>query len=134
MPRFEDIRDEFPKELGSSVFFSADFFKPPESKGEATWTPRCPAVRGVGASEGPVRRNRTVPSSGACCVPACHTRALRTGPPRGVSWRQSPCHGRASPAGARLTRAVAEERTPDTRVHQSSLMGGGSRLCVSVKL
>lgn len=48
VPRFEDIRDEFPKELGSSVFFSADFFKPPESKGEALWTLRCPAVRGRG--------------------------------------------------------------------------------------
>lgn len=35
VPRFEDIRDEFPKDLESSVFFSADFFKPPESKGEA---------------------------------------------------------------------------------------------------
>uniref|UniRef100_A0A452RIB8 Cadherin EGF LAG seven-pass G-type receptor 1 n=1 Tax=Ursus americanus TaxID=9643 RepID=A0A452RIB8_URSAM len=34
VPRFEDIRDEFPKDLESSVFFSADFFKPPESKGE----------------------------------------------------------------------------------------------------
>ncbi|XP_059043270.1 cadherin EGF LAG seven-pass G-type receptor 1 [Mustela lutreola] len=39
VPRFEDIRDEFPKELGSSVFFSADFFKPPESKGTPTVRP-----------------------------------------------------------------------------------------------
>uniref|UniRef100_A0A452RIE8 Cadherin EGF LAG seven-pass G-type receptor 1 n=1 Tax=Ursus americanus TaxID=9643 RepID=A0A452RIE8_URSAM len=39
VPRFEDIRDEFPKDLESSVFFSADFFKPPESKGEAPEAP-----------------------------------------------------------------------------------------------
>nr|XP_055185393.1 LOW QUALITY PROTEIN: cadherin EGF LAG seven-pass G-type receptor 1 [Nyctereutes procyonoides] len=39
VPRFEDIRDEFPKELESSVFFSADFFKPPESKESPTVRP-----------------------------------------------------------------------------------------------
>uniref|UniRef100_A0A8C9K3T4 Cadherin EGF LAG seven-pass G-type receptor 1 n=1 Tax=Panthera tigris altaica TaxID=74533 RepID=A0A8C9K3T4_PANTA len=32
VPRFEDVRDEFPKELESSVFFSADFFRPPDRK------------------------------------------------------------------------------------------------------
>ncbi|XP_032738655.1 cadherin EGF LAG seven-pass G-type receptor 1 [Lontra canadensis] len=46
VPRFEDIRDEFPKELGSSVFFSADFFKPPESKGT-------PMVRPAGRKAAP---------------------------------------------------------------------------------
>lgn len=35
VPRFEDLRGEFPKDLESSVFFSADFFKPPDRKGEA---------------------------------------------------------------------------------------------------
>ncbi|XP_034499585.1 cadherin EGF LAG seven-pass G-type receptor 1, partial [Ailuropoda melanoleuca] len=39
VPRFEDIRDEFPKDLESSVFFSADFFKPPESKESPTVKP-----------------------------------------------------------------------------------------------
>nr|XP_045728297.1 cadherin EGF LAG seven-pass G-type receptor 1 [Mirounga angustirostris] len=39
VPRFEDIRDEFPKELESSVFFSADFFKPPERKESPTVRP-----------------------------------------------------------------------------------------------
>uniref|UniRef100_A0A8D1UL24 Cadherin EGF LAG seven-pass G-type receptor 1 n=1 Tax=Sus scrofa TaxID=9823 RepID=A0A8D1UL24_PIG len=34
VPRFEDLRGEFPKDLESSVFFSADFFKPPDRKGE----------------------------------------------------------------------------------------------------
>ncbi|KAM5251135.1 LOW QUALITY PROTEIN: cadherin EGF LAG seven-pass G-type receptor 1 [Hipposideros larvatus] len=32
VPRFQDIREDFPKELASSVFFSADFFKPPERR------------------------------------------------------------------------------------------------------
>ncbi|KAM6162185.1 cadherin EGF LAG seven-pass G-type receptor 1 [Erethizon dorsatum] len=32
VPRFEDIRDEFPRELESSVSFPADVFKPPEKK------------------------------------------------------------------------------------------------------
>ncbi|XP_035585025.1 cadherin EGF LAG seven-pass G-type receptor 1 isoform X1 [Zalophus californianus] len=39
VPRFEDIRDEFPKELESSVSFSADFFKPPERKESPTVRP-----------------------------------------------------------------------------------------------
>ncbi|KAM9230327.1 cadherin EGF LAG seven-pass G-type receptor 1 isoform 1-T1 [Dugong dugon] len=34
VPRFEDIGEEYPKELESSVFFPADFFKPPEKKKE----------------------------------------------------------------------------------------------------
>uniref|UniRef100_A0A8C4N4C7 Cadherin EGF LAG seven-pass G-type receptor 1 n=1 Tax=Equus asinus asinus TaxID=83772 RepID=A0A8C4N4C7_EQUAS len=33
VPRFQDIREDFPKELESSVVFSADFFKPTERKG-----------------------------------------------------------------------------------------------------
>ncbi|XP_053440843.1 cadherin EGF LAG seven-pass G-type receptor 1 isoform X3 [Nycticebus coucang] len=32
VPRFENIRDEFPRELESSLSFPADFFKPPEKK------------------------------------------------------------------------------------------------------
>ncbi|KAK1327627.1 hypothetical protein QTO34_012916 [Cnephaeus nilssonii] len=32
VPRFEDIREDFPPELASSVFFSADFFRPPERR------------------------------------------------------------------------------------------------------
>lgn len=36
VPRFEDIQDEFPRELESSVSFPADVFKPPERKGETT--------------------------------------------------------------------------------------------------
>uniref|UniRef100_A0A8C8ZRC4 Cadherin EGF LAG seven-pass G-type receptor 1 n=1 Tax=Prolemur simus TaxID=1328070 RepID=A0A8C8ZRC4_PROSS len=32
VPRFEDIHQEFPRELESSVSFPADFFKPPEKK------------------------------------------------------------------------------------------------------
>nr|XP_027810409.1 cadherin EGF LAG seven-pass G-type receptor 1 isoform X1 [Marmota flaviventris] len=32
VPRFEDIQDEFPRELESSVSFPADVFKPPERK------------------------------------------------------------------------------------------------------
>uniref|UniRef100_A0A8C2YUI9 Cadherin EGF LAG seven-pass G-type receptor 1 n=1 Tax=Chinchilla lanigera TaxID=34839 RepID=A0A8C2YUI9_CHILA len=35
VPRFEDIQDEFPRELESSVSFPADVFKPPEKKGES---------------------------------------------------------------------------------------------------
>ncbi|XP_030892418.1 cadherin EGF LAG seven-pass G-type receptor 1-like, partial [Leptonychotes weddellii] len=46
VPRFEDIRDEFPKELESSVFFSADFFKPPERK-------ESPMVRPAGRKAAP---------------------------------------------------------------------------------
>ena len=55
VPRLEDIRDDFPKELASSVFFSADFFKPPERRGEAlgNWgTAGAPAARGRGALRG----------------------------------------------------------------------------------
>ncbi|XP_008592119.1 PREDICTED: cadherin EGF LAG seven-pass G-type receptor 1, partial [Galeopterus variegatus] len=38
VPRFEDIRDEIPRELESSVSFQADFFKPPEKKeGPMVW-------------------------------------------------------------------------------------------------
>lgn len=33
VPRFEDIHGDFPHALVSSVFFSADFFKPPERRG-----------------------------------------------------------------------------------------------------
>lgn len=36
VPRFEDIQEEFPRELESSVSFPADTFKPPEKKGETT--------------------------------------------------------------------------------------------------
>ncbi|XP_045866540.1 cadherin EGF LAG seven-pass G-type receptor 1 isoform X2 [Meles meles] len=68
VPRFEDIRDEFPKELGSSVFFSADFFKPPESKGTPTVRPAgrkaAPqtAPPGPGAEgEAPFRRRKRHP-------------------------------------------------------------------------
>ncbi|XP_053055503.1 cadherin EGF LAG seven-pass G-type receptor 1 isoform X3 [Acinonyx jubatus] len=39
VPRFEDVRDEFPKELESSVFFSADFFRPPDRKEGPTVRP-----------------------------------------------------------------------------------------------
>ncbi|XP_074182682.1 cadherin EGF LAG seven-pass G-type receptor 1 isoform X1 [Rhinolophus sinicus] len=46
VPRFEDIRDDFPKELASSVFFSADFFKPPERR-------EGPVVRPVGRKAAP---------------------------------------------------------------------------------
>lgn len=35
VPRFEDIQEELPRELESSVSFPADTFKPPEKKGEA---------------------------------------------------------------------------------------------------
>ncbi|XP_042638867.1 cadherin EGF LAG seven-pass G-type receptor 1 [Orycteropus afer afer] len=34
VPRFEDIQEEYPKELGSSVLFPADFFKSPDRKKE----------------------------------------------------------------------------------------------------
>uniref|UniRef100_A0A8D0XLD1 Cadherin EGF LAG seven-pass G-type receptor 1 n=1 Tax=Sus scrofa TaxID=9823 RepID=A0A8D0XLD1_PIG len=39
VPRFEDLRGEFPKDLESSVFFSADFFKPPDRKEGPTVRP-----------------------------------------------------------------------------------------------
>ncbi|KAK2497570.1 hypothetical protein MC885_008384, partial [Smutsia gigantea] len=39
VPWFEDIREEFPRELGSSVIFAADFFKPPERKEDPTVRP-----------------------------------------------------------------------------------------------
>lgn len=38
VPRFENVREEFPRELESSVSFPADTFKPPEKKGEAAYT------------------------------------------------------------------------------------------------
>uniref|UniRef100_A0A3Q2I5Z1 Cadherin EGF LAG seven-pass G-type receptor 1 n=1 Tax=Equus caballus TaxID=9796 RepID=A0A3Q2I5Z1_HORSE len=41
VPRFQDVREDFPKELESSVVFSADFFKPTERK-------EGPTVRPVG--------------------------------------------------------------------------------------
>lgn len=39
VPRLEHLRDEVPKDLESSVFFSEDFFKPAERRGKAdeTW-------------------------------------------------------------------------------------------------
>ncbi|XP_078305426.1 cadherin EGF LAG seven-pass G-type receptor 1 isoform X2 [Panthera onca] len=46
VPRFEDVRDEFPKELESSVFFSADFFRPPDRK-------EGPTVRSAGRKAAP---------------------------------------------------------------------------------
>ncbi|XP_066111220.1 cadherin EGF LAG seven-pass G-type receptor 1 isoform X2 [Saccopteryx bilineata] len=49
VPRFEDIRDDFPRELASSVFFSADFFKPLERRRETEG----PAVRTVGRKAAP---------------------------------------------------------------------------------
>lgn len=55
VPRFQDVRDDFPKELASSLFFSADFFKPPERRGEAPGNradPGGPAARGRGALRG----------------------------------------------------------------------------------
>uniref|UniRef100_A0A8C0K7R1 Cadherin EGF LAG seven-pass G-type receptor 1 n=1 Tax=Canis lupus dingo TaxID=286419 RepID=A0A8C0K7R1_CANLU len=68
VPRFEDIRDEFPKELESSVFFSADFFKPPESKESPTVRPAArkaapqTAPPGPGAHrEAPFRRQKRHP-------------------------------------------------------------------------
>ncbi|XP_004775523.2 cadherin EGF LAG seven-pass G-type receptor 1 isoform X1 [Mustela putorius furo] len=68
VPRFEDIRDEFPKELGSSVFFSADFFKPPESKGTPTVRPAgrkaAPQAAPLGPGtegEAPFRRRKRHP-------------------------------------------------------------------------
>lgn len=58
VPRFEDIREDFPRELASSVFFPADFFKPPERRGKAPWRPRA-ALGGScpwgGSPEGPHR-------------------------------------------------------------------------------
>uniref|UniRef100_A0A8C4MVR6 Cadherin EGF LAG seven-pass G-type receptor 1 n=1 Tax=Equus asinus asinus TaxID=83772 RepID=A0A8C4MVR6_EQUAS len=45
VPRFQDIREDFPKELESSVVFSADFFKPTERKGRATVRPEPSAER-----------------------------------------------------------------------------------------
>lgn len=55
VPRLEDIRDEFPKELESSVSFSADFFKPPERK-------ESPTVRPAGRKAAPQTAR---PESGA---------------------------------------------------------------------
>ncbi|XP_036134132.1 cadherin EGF LAG seven-pass G-type receptor 1 [Molossus molossus] len=61
VPRFEDVRGDFPKELLSSVFFSADFFKPPERR-------EGPAVRPLGRKAAPQtprpgpRAEREVPS------------------------------------------------------------------------
>ena len=42
VPRFEHLRGEVPKDLESSVFFSEDFFRPPERKGKAAETRRLP--------------------------------------------------------------------------------------------
>lgn len=39
VPWFEDIREELPRGLGSSVIFTADFFKPPERKEGPTVRP-----------------------------------------------------------------------------------------------
>lgn len=74
LPRFEDVREDVPRELVSSVFFPADFFTPPERRGEAPRGPRAalggggaPATAG-GALEGPHRRARPV---GARRGPPC---------------------------------------------------------------
>lgn len=42
VPQFKHLRGEVPKDLESSVFFSEDFFKPPERKGKAAKTRRPP--------------------------------------------------------------------------------------------
>ncbi|XP_060044769.1 cadherin EGF LAG seven-pass G-type receptor 1 isoform X2 [Erinaceus europaeus] len=39
VPRFQDVREEYPKELESSVIFPADFFKPAERKEGPTMRP-----------------------------------------------------------------------------------------------
>uniref|UniRef100_A0A452RIH7 Cadherin EGF LAG seven-pass G-type receptor 1 n=1 Tax=Ursus americanus TaxID=9643 RepID=A0A452RIH7_URSAM len=62
VPRFEDIRDEFPKDLESSVFFSADFFKPPESKESPTVRPAGRRAAPQTAPPGP-RAEREAPFS-----------------------------------------------------------------------
>uniref|UniRef100_H0VPZ8 Cadherin EGF LAG seven-pass G-type receptor 1 n=1 Tax=Cavia porcellus TaxID=10141 RepID=H0VPZ8_CAVPO len=68
VPRFEDIKDDFPRELESSVSFPADVFKPLEKKGDS---PRNPVLRlamphmtrsSPGAqTEAPVGRHRRHP-------------------------------------------------------------------------
>lgn len=47
VPRFEDIKDDFPRELESSVSFPADVFKPLEKKGDSPRKPH-PAGRSCG--------------------------------------------------------------------------------------
>ncbi|XP_054575621.1 cadherin EGF LAG seven-pass G-type receptor 1 [Eptesicus fuscus] len=68
VPRFEDIREDFPRELASSVFFSADFFRPPERRegpagrpvgGKAA--PQTPRPGPGAESEAPSRRRKRHP-------------------------------------------------------------------------
>ena len=89
VPRFEDVRDEFPKELESSVFFSADFFRPPDRKGRAPQTPRLPLGghplrEWGGSSQGPATASKTVLGSKACCVRLRHRPTLSRGAGRGA--------------------------------------------------
>lgn len=79
VPRFEDIRDDLPKELASSVFFSADFFKPPERRGKASYKPGLPlgtpAPRAGGGGSGGSWENKETSSHNrarplrVCCGP-----------------------------------------------------------------
>ncbi|XP_036157857.1 cadherin EGF LAG seven-pass G-type receptor 1 isoform X1 [Myotis myotis] len=68
VPRLEDIREDFPKELASSAFFSADFFRPPERRegpsgrpvgGKAA--PQTPRPGPGAESEAPSRRRKRHP-------------------------------------------------------------------------
>ncbi|XP_031529421.2 cadherin EGF LAG seven-pass G-type receptor 1 [Vicugna pacos] len=68
VPRFEDLRGKFPKDLESSVFFSADFFKPPERKEGPTVrpagrkaTPQTTRPRPSAQTEAPFRRRKRHP-------------------------------------------------------------------------
>ncbi|KAF6117915.1 cadherin EGF LAG seven-pass G-type receptor 1 [Phyllostomus discolor] len=71
VPRFQDVPDGFPEELASSVFFSADFFQPPErrdgpavrpgSRKAAPQTPQPPRPGPSPEREAPFRRQRRHP-------------------------------------------------------------------------
>ncbi|XP_006866949.1 PREDICTED: cadherin EGF LAG seven-pass G-type receptor 1, partial [Chrysochloris asiatica] len=53
VPRFEDIHEEYPKELASSVFFPADFFKQSEKKKAPTARPPSRKTTPQSARSGP---------------------------------------------------------------------------------
>lgn len=123
LPRFEDVREDVPRELVSSVFFPADFFTPPERRGEAPRGPRA-ALGGGGGS------CRWVPT--AEHVPWVHVAALLANGGR-AGWGRLLESDQAAAAGPpdmvagssrdRRARARCERRSPHHAVKSCLRVG-----------
>lgn len=108
LPRFEDVREDVPRELVSSVFFPADFFTPPERRGEAPRGPRAALGGGGGSCHCGGRPGGSPPQSTSRGCTSRPSLQMVGGLAGGVCWSQTRRQRRVPPTWS-LARHVTDE-------------------------